>query len=107
MRSGTRIENTRPTSKQSVIPQQTLTRGITRLAGNRRVSGTTISFASNTISDSGSGLAAFAVNDVIEVRGSASNDGEYFVTSVAAGALGVHPALTTESAGATVELRRK
>ena len=48
---------------------------------------TTISFTASTrrISDSGSGLSMFAVGDVISVRGSASNDGVYTVTTLGAG----------------------
>lgn len=108
MSSGTRIENTRATSEQSVIPSQTLTRGTTRVAGSNRLAGTTIGFgATNTITDSGNGLAIFGVNEVIEVRGSADNDGEYIVSASAAGSLTVTPGTSTESAGASVEIRRK
>lgn len=65
---------------------------------------TTISFNANTISDSGNGLALFGVGGLIEVRGSASNNRVHRVTTSAAGALGVVPALTTESAGASVTI---
>ena len=48
-------------------------------------SGTTISFSGSAISDSASGFAAtgssFAQGDKIRVRGSASNDGDYTLTS--------------------------
>jgi len=107
--SATRIENTRSETSRSVKPsQQTTTRGITRVAGTNRVVGTGIAFGNTAdITDTGSGLAVFGVNEVIEVRGSASNDGEYVVTASAAGTLSVVPNITTESAGASIELRRK
>lgn len=68
----------------------------------------TISFASNVISDSGSGFLAknFQSGDTITVSGSTSNDGTYTVTTAAAGTLTL-PAgtvLTTEAAAATVTI---
>jgi len=108
MSSGTRIENHTAHSERSVIAQQTSTRSIERVAGTNRVTGTTIGFgATNTITDSGNGLAVFAVNEIIEVRGSASNDGEYIVKESAAGSLTVAPGTVEEAAGASIELRRK
>ena len=108
MSEATRISNTRNDASRTVIPQQTSTRGITRVAGTKRLVGTGIAFGnSNDITDTGDGLAVFAVNDTIEVRGSADNDGEYIVSASAAGTLSVEPGITTESAGASIELRRK
>lgn len=109
MSSATRIENTRANASQSVRPsQQTVTRQITREAGTNRLVGTGIAFGNTAdITDTGSGLAIFAVNEVIEVRGSANNDGEYVVTASAAGTLSVVPNITTESAGLSIEIRRK
>jgi len=68
---------------------------------------TTISFSGNRISDSAKGLGFIDANDIIQVSGSASNDGYY---SVAAGAgdgswVDVDQALTTEAAGASVTIR--
>lgn len=109
MSSGTRVSNTRAETERSVRPsQQTITRDITRVAGTKRLAGTTIAFGStNEITDSGSGLGVFAAGDLIEVRGSADNDGEYIVQTAAAGTLTVVPNITAESAGASVEIRRK
>ena len=56
-------------------------------------SGNTVSFSNaGRISDSGNGFGIFAVGDVINLRGSTSNDGIYTVDAVAAGYL---PAPTT------------
>ena len=75
--------------------------------GGLRLTGTTIGASSGQITDSGSGLGIFSANDTIEVRGSAGIDGEYLVTAVAAGALTVDPPAADETAGASIELRRK
>lgn len=76
------------------------------------VVGTTFAFvdggaSDDSITDSGNGFvtANFQVGDKIKVKGSTSNDGEYTVTSVAAGALGVATgSLTAEVAGDTVTI---
>lgn len=71
----------------------------------------TISFtrnasAADTINDSGDAMVStgFVAGDMVKVSGSASNDGEYLVASVAAGALTLHSKefLTTEAAGASM-----
>ena len=70
--------------------------------------GDTISFATNVISDSGSGFLAknFQSGDKITVSGSTSNDGDYEVVTAAAGTLtlGSGVVLTTELASATVTI---
>jgi len=43
----------------------------------------------DTITDSGNGLANFSVGDKIQVKGSASNDGEYEILTVGAGTVEV------------------
>lgn len=77
--------------------------------GTPRVAGTTIGFTGSTITDSGSGFteaAGFAAERMVEVRGSASNDGRYYVTGRADGELTVERAVTTEAAGAAVKVRQ-
>lgn len=70
-----------------------------------KASGTTISFSSDTISDSASGFGSFADSDKIRVRGSASNDGDYTVTTAAAGSLVCTGAgFTTESASESITI---
>lgn len=68
--------------------------------------GTTVSFdnATKQIRDSGNGLlaAGFRVGDKVTVKNSANNNSTFTVTVVAAGALTVSEAITTESAGATI-----
>jgi hypothetical protein len=106
MREATRISNTRT---HNSLYKGTLSRGITRAVnGGLRIAGTTIAGDANgTITDSGNGLDIFEENSIIEVRGSASFDGEYLVTGVAAGALTVDPPVPTEAAGASIEILRK
>jgi len=62
----------------------------------------------DTITDSASGFvtAGIQAGDMITVSGSASNDGTFEVTAVAAGTITVHArhALVTEGAGATVKI---
>ncbi len=76
---------------------------------HKTVAGTTIAFdtgpAPDEITDSGNGLAGFAINEHIQTQGSDNNDGEDVVQSVAAGALGVDAAVTAESAAAAITLR--
>lgn len=70
---------------------------------------TTISFtaSSSTIADSAFGLRAIQAGDVVEVEGSASNDGFYTVaTAVGSSSFTVDQALTDEAAGESVTLRR-
>lgn len=75
---------------------------------HKDVRGTTIAYdtgpSPDEITDSGNGLAGFAVNEVVESQGSTSNDGVDIVQSVAAGALGVDDTVTAESAGAAIVL---
>ena len=64
---------------------------------------TTVSFtAADTISDSANGFAIFAEGDVIEVRGSTSNDAIYTVITSAAGVITVNEPVATEAAGDTI-----
>ena len=78
---------------------------------HKEVRGTTIGYdtvpAPDEITDSGNGLAVFAVNEVINSQGSTSNDGDDIVATVAAGALGLDDAVTLEAAGAAVVLRTR
>lgn len=66
----------------------------------------TITFSGNTITDSGSGLGDFVVNDVVRVEGSVmGNNVERTITSAAAGSIVIDgAALTTESTNTTVRL---
>lgn len=68
----------------------------------------TLAFVSATqrITDSGLGLGVFDANDVLQVSGSAANDGYYLVASVAGDGSYVTTvqALTNESTGASVTL---
>jgi hypothetical protein len=59
------------------------------------------------ITDSASGLGDFNVDEVIQIEGSASNDGVDVVQTVAADALGVDDALTLEAAGADVIVKSR
>ena len=79
------------------------------------VTGTTYSITgTNSVNDTGSGLAAFTIGTVLHMSGwaNAGNAGEFIVTAAAAGALtlakpdGSAPGLTNETAGASVTLRR-
>jgi hypothetical protein len=81
---------------------------IERDPGAGNLQATTISFTSpGTIADSGSGLGLYAVNDVIDVRGSARNSRLWTVATAGAGSITVTPALiTTESAGPTIILQK-
>jgi len=71
---------------------------------------TTIAFVDSnpdTITDSGNGLGSFRVNDIVIVSGSASNNGQYTIASVAAGTITLKgtDSLVAEAAGANVTLR--
>lgn len=70
--------------------------------------GTGISFtSSNTIADTGNGLALFNVGARIRIRGSAKNSRAFDVVTSAAGTLTVRPAtVTTEAAGPTITITR-
>ena len=76
---------------------------------HKLVAGTTIGYNAvptpDEITDSGNGLAIYEVDENVLVEGSTSNDGEYTVQTVAAGALGVDQSLTTEAAGDQTDLR--
>lgn len=78
---------------------------------HKEVNGTTISQddvpTPSEIKDSGNGLAGFEVNEVVQTQGSANNEGDDIVQTVAAGVLGVDDALTTESAGGAVSVRSR
>lgn len=76
---------------------------------------TTIAFNDNgasadTITDSNSNFLnnGFAVDDVITISGSTSNDGTYTIASVTAGTITLYPddSLTTESAGDSVIIKK-
>ncbi len=75
---------------------------------HKEVRGATIAYdtgpSPDEITDSGNGLAGFAINEVINSQGSTSNDGDDIVQSVAAGALGVDAAVTSEGASAAIVL---
>ena len=75
------------------------------------VEGTTIGYDAvptpDEITDSGNGLAGFEVDENVSVQGSTSNDGDYTVQTVAAGALGVDQSVSTEVAGDQTALRSK
>lgn len=68
------------------------------------VTAATISLSGSTISDSAAGFGGFAAGDTIQVSGSASNDGVYYVTAASASALTVRASLATEGAGGTVTI---
>lgn len=72
------------------------------------LTGTGISFSStNTIGDTGNGLAIFGAGQRIEVRGSPLNSRRYTVATSAAGTLTVLPALVqSEVAGATITIEK-
>lgn len=76
---------------------------------HKAISGTTIGYDAvptpDEITDSGNGLAVFEVDENVDVQGSTSNDDEYTVQTVAAGALGVDQSVTTEVAGDQTTLR--
>jgi hypothetical protein len=105
MREGTRVSDTRT---HNSLYKGFTSRDINRAVdGGQRLAGTTIAGAGGEITDSGDGLGIFEANSIVEVRGSASIDGEYLVTGVAAGALTVDPPCATEAAGAAIEIVRK
>jgi len=69
---------------------------------------TDISFtATNTIASAGSGFGDFAIDDIIRVTGSDDNDDNYTVVTASATTLTVVPAtITTESAGASILVKK-
>lgn len=79
-----------------------------RVYENITVEDTDISFtATDTISSAGSGFGDFAVDDIVRISGSDSNDDTYTVVTASASTLTVTPAtITTESAGATVKIKK-
>lgn len=70
------------------------------------ITATDISFTSpGTIGSAGSGFGALAAGGVITVLGSPLNSRDYLVETSAADSITVSPALlTTESAGATIQI---
>lgn len=96
------------------VPFSTLLEGVFRNDWSAALSnsGTTISFdnAGSTIDDSGSGFSSSWANKWINVSGSTSNDGDYFVTAATAASLTVSATLgdaplTTEAAAASVTVK--
>jgi len=79
-----------------------------RIYENISVEDTDISFtATNTISSAGSGFGSFAADDIVRISGSDDNDDTYTVVTASASTLTVTPAtITTESAGATVKIKK-
>lgn len=76
---------------------------------HKELNAITISFDSvptpDELKDSANGLAGFEVDEHVQTQGSATNDGEDIVQTVAAGVLGVDGSLTTEAAGAAMTVR--
>lgn len=72
------------------------------------VRGTGIAFTgSQTITDSGNGLAVFPVGTIVRTRLTTLNNRAFEVSGSAAGTLNIsNPTTIAESAGATFELRR-
>lgn len=68
----------------------------------------TISFtATDTIADSGNGLAVFLPGTTIRVSGDTANARDYNVRTSAAGSLTVHPLfITTEGAGNLIKIEQ-
>ncbi len=93
-----------PSSLNEYVTQNDTTNGAT-------ITGTTIAFvnATSTITDSGNGFvtAQFEVGQTITVSGTASNDGDYTLTAVAAGTLTVSEAVVDESAGSSFTIIAK
>jgi len=106
-------------NKTLVIAPEPNTTDTIRVYGKKRpnllngttLTGTGISFtrnasAADTIADSGSGLGAFSVGDVIQVSGG-DNDGLVaLLTAVASGSVTLHTRVkvTTEAAGTSITL---
>lgn len=78
---------------------------------HKELNAITISFDAvptpDELKDSGNGLAGFEVDEHVDTQGSATNDGEDVVQTVAAGVLGVDGTLTTEAAGAAMTVRSR
>lgn len=85
-----------------------LSRRATGDIGGAQLTAATISFtASDTISDSGNGLAVFGVGDTVLPVGSPLNNRRWTVLTVAAGSITVAPSqVQTEAAGETISLRK-
>lgn len=79
-----------------------------QLRANNRdaITATDISFSNPaTIASAGSGFGSIAVGSVIRVGGSPLNSREYYVETSSAASITVTPALiSTESAGATIQI---
>lgn len=73
--------------------------------GGHNVENTDISFTNpNTIASASSGFPAYTVNGVIRVQGSASNNRDFVVTAASTSSLTVSGGVTTELAGALVQV---
>lgn len=70
------------------------------------VRGTDISFTNpGTIASAGSGFGRLAVGDIITVIGSPLNSRDFYVATASAASITVLPAIvSTESAGATIQI---
>ena len=79
-----------------------------RVYENISVEASDISFtASSTITSAGSEFGAFTAGDLIRVRGSSSNDGQYEISTATASTITVvGSGITTESAGATIKIKK-
>lgn len=102
---GTRRSQTRATvaCNETRRQQSTLTRD-----GAVTLRGTGIAFTgSQTITDSGNGLAVLPVGSVVQTRFTTLNNRSFEVSTSAAGTLGIsNPTTVAESAGSQIELRR-
>lgn len=96
------------------VPFATLMEGVFRNDWSAALTntGTTISFdnVGSTIDDSGSGFSSSWANKWVNVSGSTSNDGDYFVTAATAAELTVSATLgdaplTTEAAAASITVK--
>lgn len=96
-------------SSLSAAGNETRSRGtdFDRDPGGPHISATTISFtAPDTIGDSGNGFL-FAAGNVIEIAGSPANSGRMAVVTASAGTLTVPSGrITSESAGAVIDIDR-
>lgn len=78
----------------------------TLYAGEVTVTGTDLAFTSSTsITSTDTDLSVFGAGDVVQVVGSASNDGFRTVTASTATSLTVASGIVTEAAGASVTIR--
>lgn len=102
--------STRESQRSTASAAANISRRTTRLftgdKGGPNVAGTGISFtATNTIGDTGNGLAVFGVGEMVQVLGSPLNSRPLRVVTSAAGTLTVLPAVVqSENAGAAIRL---